>query len=167
MDPSSGSFSTPAKVDLRRSTRLLKVSPDSVVDSNTTVTKFSYETSLRWCGSKRDPLIAIYLPAGSNQAQRNLVFRAFIYASRDTESKVPLEPAEVDAALLQVPYANLQEPDNCTAAQPFEQRLSGPRALCRFVGYIQERKNTVWPALSVDAKLFLAVMPGGDYHPIV
>jgi hypothetical protein len=159
---SSSSTASPKCERVLRSQNRLKRSSNSVADPLGPV---SFETVLEWCrGKKREPIIAVYLPPGSNQHQRDLVFRAFIHASSDTESHAPLDVVQVDAALLRLGHVTVS--DDFSAAQPFQTRLSGPRSLWRFYGYIQARKQTVWHE-SVDPKLFLAVMPIADFHPIV
>jgi hypothetical protein len=126
----------------------------------------SLEMVESWCKPHKDPVVAVYLPDQSNQAQRNFVFRSLIYCANNMgEGKSALNLPEVDAA---VGAMGTVEPDNHSPEDPFKMRFSGPRALWKFYGYIQAMKHLHWPAGdAANPKFFLAVDPFLDYHPVV
>jgi hypothetical protein len=76
-----------------------------------------------------------------------------------------MDIAQVDAVVTAV-MADATFSSNRTKETPFKQKVSGSRSLWKFLGYIQAHKNDLWDANSVAPKLFLAVLPGREFHPM-
>lgn len=139
-------------------------SPDSVAATAVMIPEERVTLDLlkRQCGKKLDPIIKVYPPQGLTADQRNFLLRSFMYFSPFTE-KAGDDFEAADNALPLGPIFN----DTYHHEHPLALKYSGARALWRYLNYVQSRKNAYWPAGDMTVKLYLAVLPGNTYYPIV
>lgn len=99
-----------------------------------------------WCKShRRDPVVGIYLPAGSTQPQRDFAMRSQVYFAWVGEAKSPLDLAAADTAIGAMITTDAFDFFTTVYTQHdlYQLRLSGPRSLWKFASYIQAQKNTL------------------------